>query len=299
MAGDASESRWSCRSETRSMGFFRSMDFTRQQYFRVGSPRHSASNSRDLAMDTAVGEPSSYDSFDTICGLVFFLAVLVLAVGAGLLLGAVVTNADQTSSTAIGKLESKVLAASIVSYGVTCFTSGIPLLIFSYSGWIFLDLARNTRLQVQKSDEFLAHLAELNSRHEERLIREQEVAQRRVEAERKRQAALARQKTESERLTRERLAEEERQEALAAEELTDEICADIDNLFARLADLDQRFQINLTKEIGDQFAQHQSFKDMNINIVPVIPGLIAEQPSDIGVATPDQIRDCDSSWTAV
>ena len=252
-------------------------------------------------MDTPVGEPSSYDSFDTICGLVFLLAVLLLAVGAGLLLGAVVTtaNPDQTSSTAIGKLESKVLAASIVSYGVTCFTSGIPLLIFSYSGWIFLDLARNTRLQVQKSDEFLAHLAELNPRHEERLIREQEVAQRRVEAERKRQAALARQKAESERLTRERLAEEERQEALAAEELTDEICADIDKLFARLANLDQRFQINLTKEIGDQFAQHQSFKDLNINLVPVIPGLITEQPSDVGVATPDQIRDCDSSWTAV
>ena len=208
-------------------GVFRSMDYTRQQYFRVGSPPHSASNSRDLAMDTPVGEPSSYDSFDTLCGLVFFLAVLVLAVGAGLLLGAVVTtaNADQTSYTAIGKLESKVLAASIVSYGVTCFTSGIPLLIFSYSGWIFLDLARNTRLQVQRSDEFLAHLAEVNPRHEERLIREQEVAQRRVEAERERQAALARQKAESERLTRERLAEEERQEALAAEELTDEICA--------------------------------------------------------------------------
>ena len=252
-------------------------------------------------MDTPVGEPSSYDSFDTLCGLVFFLAVLVLAVGAGLLLGAVVTNADQTSYTAIGKLESKVLAASIVSYGVTCFTSGIPLLIFSYSGWIFLDLARNTRLQVQKSDEFLAHLAELNPRHEERLIREQEVAQRRVEAERERQAALARQKAESERLTRERLAEEERQEALAAEELTDEICADIDKILARLADLDQRYQINLTKEIGDQFAQHQIFKDLNINLVPasVIPGLITEQPSGIGVATLDQIRDCDSSWTAV
>ena len=254
-------------------------------------------------MDTPVGEPSSYDSFDTLCGLVFFLAALVLAVGAGLLLGAVVTtaNADQTSYTAIGKLESKVLAASIVSYGVTCLTSGIPLLIFSYSGWIFLDLARNTRLQVQKSDEFLAHLAELNPRHEERLIREQEVAQRRVEAERERQAALARQKAESERLTRERLAEEERQEALAAEELTDEICADIDKLLARLADLDQRFQINLTKEIGDQFALHQSFKDLNINLVPasVIPGLITEQPSGVGVATPDQIIDCDSSWTAV
>ena len=90
-----------------------------------------------------------------------------------------------------------------------------------------------------------------------------------------------------------------RDRALAAEELTDEICADIDKLLARLADLDQRFQINFTKEIGDQFAQHQSFKDLNINLVPMIPGLITEQPSGIGVATLDQIRDCDSSWTAV
>ena len=31
----------------------------------------------------------------------------------------------------------------------------------------------------------------------------------------------------------------------------------------------------------------------------VILGLITEQPSGVGVATPDQIRDCDSSWTAV
>ena len=60
-------------------------------------------------MDTPVGDPSSYDSFDTLCGLVFFFAVLVLAVGAGFLLGAVVTNADQTSYTAIGRLESKIL----------------------------------------------------------------------------------------------------------------------------------------------------------------------------------------------
>ena len=41
------------------------------------------------------------------------------------------------------------------------------------------------------------------------------------------------------------------------EQLTDEICA-IDELFARLADIDQRFTIELPKEIGDQFAQHQS-----------------------------------------
>ena len=52
------------------------------------------------------------------------------------------------------------------------------------------------------------------------------------------------------------------------EQLTDEICADIDKLFARLADIDQRFTIKLTKEIGDQFAQHQSFKSLNINLEP-------------------------------
>src|SRR5271157_339198 len=174
------------------MGFFRSMDFTRQQYFRVGSPPHSASNSRDLAMDTPAAEPSSYSTFDTLCGLVFGLAVLVLAVGACLLLGALVTyaNAEQITYTDFGspknhKLESQALAASLVSYGVTCFTSGIPLLIFSYGGWIFLDLARNNRLQVQKTDdlarnnrlqvqktdEVLKHLAEINPKYEERLRR--------------------------------------------------------------------------------------------------------------------------------
>jgi len=173
-----------------------------------------------------------------------------------------------------------------------------------------LDLARNNRLQVQKTDEILKHLAELNPKYEERLKREQEAAQHRAEAERERQAALARQQAESERLARERLAEEERQKALAAEavrkqerehrsaearieaqmelerilfkarkayrlsepaqieQLTYEICADIDKLFARLADLDQRFQINLTKEIGDQFAQHQPFKNLNIKLKP-------------------------------
>ena len=242
----------------------------------------------------------------------------MLAVGACLLLGALVTyaNADQPGTTdsyrAVDKLESKALASSLVGYSITCFSSGISLLIFSYGGWIFLDLARNTRLQAQKSDEILAHLAELNPRHEERLIREQEAAQRRVEAERERQAALARQKAESERLTRERLAEEERQKVLAAEaarkqeherqhrsqearseaqsefdrilakalkayrlsepaqveQLTDEICADIDKLFARLADIDQRLKVKLTKEIGDQFAQHQAFKNLNINLEP-------------------------------
>ena len=278
-------------------------------------------------MDTPAAEPSSYGTFDTLCGLVAGSAVIMLAVGACLLLGALVTyaNVDQPGTTDIAKLESKALAASLVSYGVTCFTSGIPLLIFSYGGWIFLDLARNNRLQVQKTDdlarnnrlqvqktdEILKHLAEINPRYEERLKREQEAAQRRVEAERERQAALARQKAESERLTRERLAEEERQKALAAaakeqenerqqritdarndaqiefdqilakarkayrlsdpariEQLTDEICADIDKLFARLADIDQRFTIKLTKEIGDQFAQHQSFKSLNINLEP-------------------------------
>ncbi len=279
-------------------------------------------------MDTPAAEPSSYSTFDTLCGLVFGLAVLVLAVGACLLLGALATYAN---------LESQALAETLVSYGVTCFTSGIPLLIFSYGGWIFLDvarnsrlqvqktddLARNNRLQVQKTDEILKHLAEINPKYEERLRREQEAAQRRAEAEREAaqrkaekerldQEALTRWRAEREQLDRERLAEEERQKSLAAEaarkqenerqqriqearsdaqrefdqilakarkayrlsdparieQLTDEICADIDKLFARLADIDQRFTIKLTKEIGDQFAQHQSFNSLNINLEP-------------------------------
>ena len=285
-------------------------------------------------MDTPAAEPSSYGTFDTLCGLVAGSAVIMLAVGACLLLGALVTyaNVDQPGNTDIAKLESKALAASLVSYGVTCFTSGIPLLIFSYGGWIFLDLARNNRLQVQKTDEVLKHLAEINPKYEERLRREQEAAQRRAEAEqeaaqrraeaeqeatkrkaeKERQEALARWTAERKQLDRKRLAEEERQKSLAAEaarkqenerqqrirearsdaqrefdqilakarkayrlsdparieQLTDEICADIDKLFARLADIDQRFTIKLTKEIGDQFAQHQSFKSLNINLEP-------------------------------
>ena len=285
-------------------------------------------------MDTPAAEPSSYGTFDTLCGLVAGSAVIMLAVGACLLLGALVTyaNVDQPGTTDIAKLESKALAASLVSYGVTCFTSGIPLLIFSYGGWIFLDLARNNRLQVQKTDEVLKHLAEINPKYEERLRREQEAAQRRAEAEqeaaqhraeaeqeatkrkaeKERQEALARWTAERKQLDRKRLAEEERQKSLAAEaarkqenerqqrirearsdaqrefdqilakarkayrlsdparieQLTDEICADIDKLFARLADIDQRFTIKLTKEIGDQFAQHQSFKSLNINLEP-------------------------------
>ena len=296
-------------------------------------------------MDTPAAEPSSYGTFDTLCGLVAGSAVIMLAVGACLLLGALVTyaNVDQPGTTDIAKLESKALAASLVSYGVTCFTSGIPLLIFSYGGWIFLDLARNNRLQVQKTDEVLKHLAEINPKYEERLRREQEAAQRRAEAEqeaaqrraeaeqeaaqrraeaeqeatkrkaeKERQEALARWTAERKQLDRKRLAEEERQKSLAAEaarkqenerqqrirearsdahrefdqilakarkayrlsdparieQLTDEICADIDKLFARLADIDQRFTIKLTKEIGDQFARHQSFKGLNINLEP-------------------------------
>src|SRR5271166_296492 len=285
-------------------------------------------------MDTPAAEPSSYGTFDTLCGLVAGSAVIMLAVGACLLLGALVTyaNVDQPGTTDIAKLESKALAASLVSYGVTCFTSGIPLLIFSYGGWIFLDLARNNRLQVQKTDEVLKHLAEINPKYEDRLRREQEAAQRRAEAEqeaaqhraeaeqeatkrkaeKERQEALARWTAERKQLDRKRLAEEERQKSLAAEaarkqenerqqrirearsdaqrefdqilakarkayrlsdparieQLTDEICADIDKLFARLADIDQRFTIKLTKEIGDQFAQHQSFKSLNINLEP-------------------------------
>src|SRR5271157_2165168 len=158
------------------MGLFCSIVFTRQQEFGAGILLHAAPNSKDSAMDTPAAEPSSYSTFDTLCGLVFGLAVLVLAVGACLLLGALATYAN---------LESQALAETLVSYGVTCFTSGIPLLIFSYGGWIFLDvarnsrlqvqktddLARNNRLQVQKTDEVLKHLAEINPKYEERLRR--------------------------------------------------------------------------------------------------------------------------------
>ena len=279
-------------------------------------------------MDTPAAEPSSYSTFDTLCGVVFSLAVLMLIVGGLLLLGAASAREE-----------------SLVGYSITCFSSGISLLIFSYGGWIFLDLARNNRLQVQKTDdlarnnrlqvqktdEILKHLAEINPKYEERLKREQEAAQRHSEAareaaqrkaegeqeaaqrkaEKERQEALARWTVEREQLDRKRLAEEERQKALAAaakeqenerqqritdarndaqiefdqilakarkayrlsepaqaEQLTDEICADIDKLFARLADIDQRFRTKLTKEIGDQFAQHQSFKNLNINLEP-------------------------------
>ena len=115
-------------------------------------------------------EPSSYSTFDILCGFVFGLAVLMLIAGGFLLLGAFVNTAStvQTGTSDIAKMESKALTASLVSYGITCFTSGIPLLIFSYGGWIFLDLARNGRLQVQKTDEILGHLAELNPNYEKR-----------------------------------------------------------------------------------------------------------------------------------
>ncbi len=183
-------------------------------------------------MDTPAEEPSSYSTFDTLCGLVFGLAVVVLAVGACLLLGALAAANAATE-----------LAVSLVGYGITCFSSGISLLIFSSGGLVFLDLARNNRLQVQKTDkilkhlaelnpryeEILKHLAELNPRYEERLKREQEAAQRRAEveweaaqrkAEKERldQEALARWRAEREQLDRERLAEEERQKAFAEEE---------------------------------------------------------------------------------
>jgi len=325
------------------MGLFCSIVFTRQQEFGAGILLHAAPNSRDSAMDTPAAEPSSYSAFDdldrvmivpdsgsaaeassystfdTLCGLVFGLAVLVLAVGACLLLGALAAANAATE-----------LAASLVGYGITCFLSGISLLIFSSGGLVFLDLARNNRLQVQKTDKILEHLADMNPKYEERLKREQEAAQRRAEAEREAaqrkaekerldQQALARWRAEREQLDRERLAEEERQKALAemrqkalaaaakaqenerqqritdarndaqiefdqilakarkayrlsdpaqAEQLTDEICAEIDNLFARLADIDRRLGIKLTKEIGDQFAQHQSFRNLNINLEP-------------------------------
>src|SRR5271157_5880728 len=162
-------------------------------------------------MDTPAAEPSSYGTFDTLCGLVAGSAVIMLAVGACLLLGALVTyaNVDQPGTTDIAKLESKALAASLVSYGVTCFTSGIPLLIFSYGGWIFLDLARNNRLQVQKTDdlarnnrlqvqktdEILKHLAEINPKYEERLRREQEAAQRCAEGRTGSRTAQSRERT--------------------------------------------------------------------------------------------------------
>src|SRR5271157_6100412 len=177
-------------------------------------------------MDTPAAEPSSYGTFDTLCGLVAGSAVIMLAVGACLLLGALVTyaNVDQPGTTDIAKLESKALAASLVSYGVTCFTSGIPLLIFSYGGWIFLDLARNNRLQVQKTDdlarnnrlqvqktdEILKHLAEINPKYEERLRREQEAAQREAEEER-----LAEQERQT-RISAQLRAEDERKALVAA-----------------------------------------------------------------------------------
>ena len=265
-------------------------------------------------METPSAEPSSYSTFDTLCGLVFSLAVIMLVVGGLLLLRAFVTtaNAAQTGTSDHDRLESTALAASLVSYGITCFTSGIPLLVISYGGWIFLDLARSSRLQIQKSEAIIAHLAEINPKHQERLERQKEESQRRVEAEQERRAAFLKLQAESEGLARERLAEEQRQGDLALEEvreqeherlqrsqearieaqkefdqilaharkahrlfdpaeteqLTEAICADIDKLFARLADLDQRFQINLTKEIGDQFAHHQAFKNLNINLEP-------------------------------
>ncbi len=271
-------------------------------------------------MDTPAAEPSSYGTFDSLCGVALSLAFLMLVVGGFLLLGGFVTAvADQTGSSDIAKMESKALTASLVSYGIACFTSGIPLLVFSYGGWIFLDLARNNRLHVHKTDEILEHLAEMNPKYEGRLKREEEAAHRRAEAERERQAALARQQAESERLVREHLAEEERQKALAeeaarkkederqrliqqarnaaqsefdrilgearkgyrlkhtgggiveiaeADQLIEQICEDIDRLFARLADVDQTLKTNLTKEIGDQFAQRQAFKNLNINLEP-------------------------------
>ncbi len=320
-------------------------------------------------MDTPEAEPSSYSTFDILCGIVLTLAVLMLVVGGCLLLGAFfnIASAEQTGTSDIAKMESKALTASLVSYGIACFTSGIPLLVFSYGGWIFLDLARNNRLQVQeageiarnnrlqiqKTDEILKHLAEMNPKYEERLKREQEAAQHRAEAEaeparrqaekeRQNQEALAKLRAEREEIYHKRLVEEERQKALAEvaarkkederqrliqqarndaqsefdrilgearkgyplkhtgggiveiaeadqlieqicgdidkdfkalseamrDQLIEQICGDIDRLFARLADVDQTLKINLTKEIGDQFAQHQSFKNLNINLEP-------------------------------
>jgi len=60
-------------------------------------------------MDTPAAEPSSYSMFDTLCGLVFGLAVVVLAVGACLLLGALANAANAA----------RELAASLVGYGGT------------------------------------------------------------------------------------------------------------------------------------------------------------------------------------
>ncbi len=281
-------------------------------------------------MVTPAAEPSSYGTFDSLCTLVLSLAFLMLVVGAFLLLGAFVTAvADPTSSSDIAKMESKALASNLVSYGIACFSSGIPLLIFSYGGWIFLDVARNNRLQIQKTDEVLEHLAELNPKYEERLKREQEAVQyhaeakaeaarRQAEKERLNQQTLSKWGAERDEIDRKRLAEDERQKALAAaakeqdnqpqqritdarndaqikfdqilakareasrlkqagggiveivqaDQLIDKICEDIDRLFSRLTDIDHRLHVNLVKAIGDQFAQHESFKNLNINLEP-------------------------------
>jgi len=135
-------------------------------------------------MVTPAAEPSSYSAFENLCGLVLALAAVILLVGACLLLGAFITSTSATpaGTSEYDKLASSAQASSLVSYGIACFSSGIPLLIFSYGGWIFLDLARNTRLHVQKTDEILEHLAEMNPKYEDRLKREQEAAQHRAEA---------------------------------------------------------------------------------------------------------------------
>ena len=162
-------------------------------------------------MEKPSAEPSFYNTFYTLCTLALTLAVLMVILGGFLLMGAFVNFAstEQIGASDIAKIESKALTGSLVSYGITCFTSGIPLLVFSYGGWIFLDLARNNRLHVHKTDEILhktdeilEHLAELNPKYEERLKRQKEnycavsrqkkSAHRKAENERAEQDSLAR-----------------------------------------------------------------------------------------------------------
>jgi hypothetical protein len=277
----------------------------------------------DPAMNASENEPSCFNAFDSLCGFFIGLAMFTLIAGGFLLLGsfwslATLAN-NMPGSTLHEKGQSRALAATLAGFGITCFSTGVPLLIFSQGGRVILDVARTSRRQVQQIHEILAHLADLNPQYQERERTEEEAARKRVEAERERQAALAKEKQESERLASDRWAEMERKWALQVEEslrvhalrsqraqeartdaerefdrilekarlasklsqrgegivgvskaekLADELCEDIDRLFAGLADVDQLLSICVTREIGDWFGKHPEFKSLNINLEP-------------------------------
>jgi len=61
------------------MGLFCSTNFNGQQEFGAGIRLRAAPDTKDSAMDTPAAEPSSYSTFDTLCGVVQTLAVLMLA----------------------------------------------------------------------------------------------------------------------------------------------------------------------------------------------------------------------------